>query len=135
MNRRRGRSRFDLQEGGWDFHGLIDVIFILLIFTMLAIQFDRFRFLELDFAQTDRVSKGTSPNQKILIQISETGDLFWNEEKISEQDLKDRLNQDKSIHRFVIACERKSEFQIFARVLEMIQSANPESIELALKSR
>ncbi len=70
---------------------LIDVIFLLLIFFMLSSTFI-YPAIELRLPALDRSGK-TNGNQRIVISVSEAGELYLNREQVADDEFTSKLAQ------------------------------------------
>ncbi|WCL47536.1 ExbD/TolR family protein [Leptospira sp. GIMC2001] len=132
----RKRSIADaLNSSGPDLNSLLDVIFILLIFTMLAVQFGKFQIMELDLPSVNQKGNTNLDEDRTIIYVQKDRYLL-NELPISFEDLRKKSQakewQDKKV---MIACEKDVTYQIFVDVLEIVKYSSPKELELGFKEK
>ncbi|MDX1961161.1 MAG: biopolymer transporter ExbD [Leptospiraceae bacterium] len=118
---------------GLDISSLLDIIFILLIFVMVSISFQkRFTSLELDLPKAKETSKG---NQKfdLSISIKQKGQIFLGDSQIAKEEffLKISKNEfrDKSI---LLNVEKKVLFEDFISIMNSLKDSGAKNLELGL---
>ena len=112
---------------------LIDVVFILLVFFMLASNFLDWRVIELDLAKS---TQGTSPrvNRPWVIRVEHNGRVALNDQQLNLQRLKERVRallQSNPEQSFIIQPASNSVAQATVDVLDQLSAAGATRISLA----
>jgi biopolymer transport protein ExbD len=116
---------------------LIDIVFLLLIFFMLASEFT-------DFKTIDMVS----PNQKnteinksdlpIIIELSENGIININSKEVKLNELSEIINEklnNKKDNKVVVSTPNETKVNILIKVVDTIRSLGIENIALITKEK
>lgn len=116
-----------------DLSGLMDIIFILLIFVMLSVSFQKkISMMELDLPSSIR----GADSREVGVEISLTADskIFINRKEISLNTLSIELRKEvpSSIR---LNAEKKVTYEQFIEVSEIIKSVGIEKIDLGLKTK
>lgn len=124
------RSRPTLPDVGLT--SLIDIVFILLIFVVLAANFDRMRGLKIDLP---KASTTQTPDQKpLIVSISEKGELFLQDKPISEELLPRELQKQKKHHKILLLqADGKAALQRAVFVLDQAARIGFEAVSIAAK--
>ncbi|MCK5718966.1 MAG: biopolymer transporter ExbD [Thiomargarita sp.] len=102
---------------------LIDVMLVLLILFIITAPLLTVSGLQVDIPQTSHQENFATPSQITLI-LDETGDLFWNDKKISLQNLEKllQLESQKKIQPEVhLRADKKTQYQQLAQVMSIAQ--------------
>lgn len=119
-----------------DLTSLLDVIFILLIFTMLAVQLETIRTIDLDLVEAETETGNSLKIESNTIRIHSDGRIGLQDEEISLIDLKLSLSkQEWQNLEWNVVVEKKVEFQNFAEILSIIKKTNPKTIDLGVKEK
>jgi biopolymer transport protein ExbD len=116
---------------------LIDIVFLLLIFFMLASEFT-------DFKTIDMVS----PNQKnteinksdlpIIIELSENGIININSKEVKLNELSEIINEklnNKKDNKVVVSTPNETKVNVLIKVVDTIRSLGIENIALITKEK
>ena len=119
-----------------DLTSLFDVIFILLVFTMLAVQFEAIKTLDLDLPVIDSKGASSMPNDSQTVQLYADGTIKWNNALLRESEFERKINE-KGFQqkKWNLLAEKKVEYENFVRILLMIQKIHPTTIELGIKEK
>jgi biopolymer transport protein ExbD len=119
-----------------DLTSLLDVIFILLIFTMLAVQLETIRTIDLDLVEAETETGNSLKIESNTIRLYSDGRIGFQDEEISLSDLKLSLSkQEWQNLEWNVVVEKKVEFQNFAEILSIIKKTNPKTIDLGVKEK
>ncbi|PJZ44301.1 ExbD/TolR family protein [Leptospira brenneri] len=114
-----------------DISSLIDVLFILLIFLMLAVRFtETTSTLQLDLPKTQTDSIGEE-SPKFKIQINHLGLIYIDGKETGKELLTDVIpkNEDGK-SRIVLEVDKKVEFQFFVLVTDLLKSKGYQKIDI-----
>jgi len=115
---------------------LIDVVFILLLFFMMASNFIEWRAIGLNVATGEGVSR--AEQTPLIIRINPDGTLILNNESITLQSLGARTRSalsDNEAQSFVVQPEANVPLQEIVRVLDRMAAAGGRNISLARGQR
>lgn len=111
-----------------DMAPLIDVVFQLLIFFMLTSSFSH---ATMNVALPKAKTVDQPQQEKIVISISETGDIFLNEQKTSmeflRKDLSVYLQDQSSVH---IKGDKNMPYKFFVEVMDTARQAGAKQINI-----
>lgn len=127
MIRRHRKSSLDMSS-------LMDIIFILLIFVMLSMSFQKtFHSLEMDLPKSDKGTTKDNPNLRIA--LKENGEIFIQEKKTSWEKLEDDLQEKKSLHDMEVqlSIEKKVPYGEFVRLSAILKKLKLEKMSLVVK--
>ncbi|TGL41444.1 ExbD/TolR family protein [Leptospira perdikensis] len=126
MKLRKSNSNSDI-----DISSLIDVLFILLIFLMLAVRFtETTSTLQLDLPKTQTDSIGEE-SPKFKIQINHLGIIYFDGKEIVKDSLTVLVpeNEDGK-SRVVLEVDKKAEFASFVLVTDLLKSKGYQKIDI-----
>ncbi|MCG9876119.1 MAG: biopolymer transporter ExbD [Leptospiraceae bacterium] len=119
-----------------DLTSLLDVIFILLIFTMLAVQLETIRTIDLDLVETESQAGSSIKLESNTIRILTDGSIGFQDKVISLSELKlELVNKEWQDSEWNIIVEKKVEFQNFVEILSLVRQTNPKTIDLGVKEK
>ncbi|HAA57824.1 MAG TPA: hypothetical protein DCE42_23865 [Myxococcales bacterium] len=109
---------------------LIDIVFILLIFVVLAANFDRVKGLKVALPQA---SNTQAPEKKILaITVTKEGKLMYEDKTLSKSQLLPKLKELRKKHSILLLrADNKVALQHAVYVLDQASSAGFESVSIA----
>lgn len=114
-----------------DLSGLMDIIFILLIFVMLSVSFQKkFTVMELDLP----ASESSTDSEEVSLEIALSADskIYINRIEIPLSELMKELDKAKPTT-IRLNAEKKVSFEHFISVSEILKTAGIEKIDLGLK--
>lgn len=135
MNRKNSPLKLPVRREGnpLDISGLMDIIFILLIFVMLSISFQKkFTVMEMDLPSTREISDTKETSSEIL--LLESGKIFLDDREVSQDSLTDLLKQKKP-ENVRLNAERKISYEAFIEISILIKNAGIDKIDLGLKNK
>lgn len=122
---RRARSGADI-----DITPLIDILFMLIIFFVLATSFVQGR-LRVDLPQGE--GDPGKPGGAVLVTLREDGELLWGDEPIASPDLFRRLGMASPDEELLLAADRGVPYGRVAELLDGMRRAGRERVGLALQ--
>ncbi len=114
---------------------LVDVTLVLLIVFMITAPLLRSG-MQVDLPHA--AAKEIDPGQAIVLTVSAKGDLFWNEEKITLQVLRERLEKRQASARLkpvLLQGDRAVNYGRVVEVMDVLKELAIENLGLVLKPR
>lgn len=125
-----------LLQSDLDLTSLLDVIFILLIFTMLAVQLETIRTIDLDLVEAESQAGSSIHLESNTIRILEDGSIGFRDKEINLSELKlELVKKEWQNLEWNIIVEKKVEFQNFVEILSLVRQTNPKTIDLGVKEK
>jgi biopolymer transport protein ExbD len=132
---RRKKSLDLLGDLNPDLNSLLDIVFILLIFTMLAMQLGRFQLLNLNFPEIESHGSTNEKINDIKIYLLENGNIRVNSKDYSLPNWENAIEENWKEKIVIIASEKQVPFERFVLILDRIRKIQPKSIELGIKEK
>ena len=114
---------------------LIDIVFLLLIFFMLASEFTDFK--TIDMVSPNQSNKEINKTKlPIIIELSENGIININNEEIAFNKLSiivDDMLTNKKINKVVISTPNETKVNVLIKIVDIIRSLGIENIALITK--
>lgn len=116
-----------------DMSSLLDIIFILLIFSMLSMSFQKdFESIELNLPQEEGNTK-ESFTTPIRIFLKENGELYFENKKITWTELESSIKGLQE-RQFQLGIEKKVYYEDFIKLTSLLKKFGIEKIELLVES-
>ena len=116
---------------------LIDVVFLLLIFFMLASEFTDFKTIDMISPNQSKVDQLES-NLPLIVNLSEKGVITIDTKEVSfnklAQTVKDKLNNKKET-KIIISTPHKTKVNILIKIVDTIRGLGIENIALITKEK
>ena len=116
---------------------LIDVVFLLLIFFMLASEFTDFKTIDMISPNQSEIDQPES-NLPLIINLSEKGDITIDSKEVSfnklTQTVKDKLNNKKET-KIIISTPNETKVNILIKIVDTIRGLGIENIALITKEK
>ena len=116
---------------------LIDVVFLLLIFFMLASEFTDFKTIDMISPNQSEIDQPES-NLPLIINLSEKGDITIDSKEVSfnklTQTVKDKLSNKKET-KIIISTPHKTKVNILIKIVDTIRGLGIENIALITKEK
>ena len=114
---------------------LLDVVFLLLIFFLVATTFYEIeKDMTIRLAEADGGSERTSAPEQIVVNVSEAGLLVVNQRLVTLEELATMLNEAKARDdrlSVVIRCDRQARHADFVKVLGACEGAHVRQVSVA----
>ncbi len=114
---------------------LIDIVFLLLIFFMVTSHFDLASGVRLQLPEmSSRLSE--EPAQEITVIIDRSGDTYLEGEKVTGDDLEERLRQavqEQGLERIILQADKESLHGSVLGVIDLARSAGVRSVIIAAR--
>ena len=111
---------------------LIDIVFLLLVFFMLATSFIQKSTIEVNLSSGETVQIENQKNNVVLI-LNKTGKIYLNNKLISISNIKDeiiKIIDNKPEHKILIKSHKKIAVQKVIRLIEEVRLAGTDNIKL-----
>ena len=116
---------------------LIDVVFLLLIFFMLASEFTDFKTIDMISPNQSEIDQPES-NLPLIINLSEKGDITIDSKEVSfnklTQTVKDKLSNKKET-KIIISTPHETKVNILIKIVDTIRGLGIENIALITKEK
>ena len=116
---------------------LIDVVFLLLIFFMLASEFTDFKTIDMISPNQSKVDQPES-NLPLIVNLSEKGVITIDTKEVSfnklAQTVKDKLNNKKET-KIIISTPNETKVNILIKIVDIIRGLGIENIALITKEK
>ena len=116
---------------------LIDVVFLLLIFFMLASEFTDFKTIDMISPNQSKVDQPES-NLPLIVNLSEKGVITIDTKEVSfnklAQTVKDKLNNKKET-KIIISTPNETKVNILIKIVDTIRGLGIENIALITKEK
>lgn len=118
-----------MSAGALSLTPLIDVVFLLLIFFLVASRFEEEeRYLDLNLPQAADAEPTTFPGQEVFIAVTPAGDFFINDQKLTAERLRRHLKAMEAANpgkqNVTIRADAQSNFGAVATVIDACNQAN-----------
>lgn len=128
------RIRKPKQNTSLDISSLIDVLFILLIFLMLAVRFtEPTSTISMDLPKSKTDNFG-SQTYAFKIQLKASGDIFLNGEKLDlasfQKKIEERTNRDDAVS---LEVDKQLEFGNFVNITDLLKLKGYDKIDIKTK--
>ena len=116
---------------------LIDVVFLLLIFFMLASEFTDFKTIDMISPNQSEIDQPES-NLPLIINLSEKGDITIDSKEVSfnklTQTVKDKLSNKKET-KIIISTPHETKVNILIKIVDTMRGLGIENIALITKEK
>ena len=116
---------------------LIDVVFLLLIFFMLASEFTDFKTIDMISPNQSEIDQPES-NLPLIINLSEKGDITIDSKEVSfnklTETVKDKLSNKKET-KIIISTPHETKVNILIKIVDTIRGLGIENIALITKEK
>lgn len=107
----------------------IDVMLVLLVIILTTTSFISKDMINIDVPKVEQANNNSNINNKdTIISINKNSDLFFNDKKVTKEELKQQistLNKDSNI---IINGDKKSNFNDFVSVMNILEKAGFENL-------
>lgn len=111
------RDLADLEEPHIDLTPLIDAVFLLLIFFIMAATFSK-PVLEVALAQADSAASREMPPERLTVTIDQAGDIYFEDELVELAAVPESLGAYPAETHIIFNIDRDAPFGTFVRVLD-----------------
>ena len=109
---------------------LIDIMLVLLAIVLSVSTFIAQGSLKIDLPNSESAEKKQDENDKIAVLINKDNDFFIGEEKVPEENLKEKLNEIKNETLIELKSDKESKFDSFIKVIDILKEKNHENFAI-----
>ncbi|MEM1108899.1 MAG: biopolymer transporter ExbD [Planctomycetota bacterium] len=115
--------------------GMVDVLFLLLIFFMTASVFrDAELSMDVSLPTSETASSAVGPQDQVIVTVSPTNEIFLGERQVSADELPALLAQLKSvtaIDSLVVRADQQADWGIGVRIMDVAQQVGLQNVQAA----
>lgn len=109
---------------------LIDIMLVLLAIVLSISTFIAQGNIKIDLPNSESAEKKQDENDKIAVLINKDNEFFIGEEKITEENLKEKLNEIKNETLIELKSDKESKFDSFIKVIDILKEKNHENFAI-----
>ena len=109
---------------------LIDIMLVLLAIVLSISTFIAQGNIKIDLPNSESAEKKQDENDKIAVLINKDNEFFIGEEKIAEENLKEKLNERKNETLIELKSDKESKFDSFIKVIDILKEKNHENFAI-----
>ena len=109
---------------------LIDIMLVLLAIVLSVSTFIAQGNIKIDLPNSESAEKKQDENDKIAVLINKDNEFFIGEEKIDEENLKEKLNEIKNETLIELKSDKESKFDSFIKVIDILKEKNHENFAI-----
>ena len=109
---------------------LIDIMLVLLAIVLSISTFIAQGNIKIDLQNSERAEKKQDENDKIAVLINKDNEFFIGEEKVAEENLKEKLNEIKNETLIELKSDKESKFDSFIKVIDILKEKNHENFAI-----
>ena len=109
---------------------LIDIMLVLLAIVLSISTFIAQGTIKIDLPTSESAEKKQDENDKIAVLINKDNEFFIGEEKIAEENLKEKLNEIKNETLIELKSDKESKFDSFIKVIDILKEKNHENFAI-----
>ena len=109
---------------------LIDILLVLLAIVLSVSTFIAQGSIKIDLPNSESAEKKQDENDKIAVLINKDNDFFIGEEKVPEENLKEKLNEIKNETLIELKSDKESKFDSFIKVIDILKEKNHENFAI-----
>ncbi|MBC2883715.1 TonB system transport protein ExbD [Campylobacter sp. Marseille-Q3452] len=109
---------------------LIDIMLVLLAIVLSISTFIAQGHIKIDLPNSESAEKKQDENDKIAVLINKDNEFFIGEDKIAEENLKEKLNEIKNETLIELKSDKESKFDSFIKVIDILKEKNHENFAI-----
>ena len=109
---------------------LIDIMLVLLAIVLSISTFIAQGNIKIDLPNSESAEKKQDENDKIAVLINKDNEFFIGEDKIAEENLKEKLNERKNETLIELKSDKESKFDSFIKVIDILKEKNHENFAI-----
>ncbi len=109
---------------------LIDIMLVLLAIVLSVSTFIAQGHIKIDLPNSESAEKKQDENDKIAVLINKDNEFFIGEDKIAEENLKEKLNEIKNETLIELKSDKESKFDSFIKVIDILKEKNHENFAI-----
>ena len=108
----------------------IDIMLVLLAIVLSVSTFIAQGNIKIDLPNSESAEKKQDENDKIAVLINKDNEFFIGEDKIAEENLKEKLNEIKNETLIELKSDKESKFDSFIKVIDILKEKNHENFAI-----
>jgi len=112
----------------------IDIILVLLVIVLTTASFVAKGLIPVDLSKSQNQTKYKPKQKDLIITIKENGEIFFNKTKVLKSDIKNYLLKYKKNTVISINCDKKTQFDNFVFILDILKNHNYKNIGIITKN-
>ena len=109
---------------------LIDIMLVLLAIVLSVSTFIAQGNIKIDLPNSESAEKKQDEKDKIAVLINKDNEFFIGEDKIAEENLKEKLNEIKNETLIELKSDKESKFDSFIKVIDILKEKNHENFAI-----
>ena len=109
---------------------LIDIMLVLLAIVLSISTFIAQGNIKIDLPNSESAEKKQDEKDKIAVLINKDNEFFIGEEKVAEENLKEKLNEIKNETLIELKSDKESKFDSFIKVIDILKKKNHENFAI-----
>lgn len=109
---------------------LIDIMLVLLAIVLSISTFIAQGHIKIDLPNSESAEKKQDENDKIAVLINKDNEFFIGEDKIAEENLKEKLYEIKNETLIELKSDKESKFDSFIKVIDILKEKNHENFAI-----
>lgn len=109
---------------------LIDIMLVLLAIVLSISTFIAQGNIKIDLPNSESAEKKQDEKDKIAVLINKDNEFFIGEDKIAEENLKEKLNEIKNETLIELKSDKESKFDSFIKVIDILKEKNHENFAI-----
>ena len=109
---------------------LVDIMLVLLAIVLSISTFIAQGNIKIDLPNSESAEKKQDEKDKIAVLINKDNEFFIGEEKIDEENLKEKLNEIKNETLIELKSDKESKFDSFIKVIDILKEKNHENFAI-----
>ena len=109
---------------------LIDIMLVLLAIVLSISTFIAQGNIKIDLPNSESAEKKQDENDKIAVLINKDNEFFIGEDKIADENLKEKLNEIKNETLIELKSDKESKFDSFIKVIDILKEKNHENFAI-----
>ena len=109
---------------------LIDIMLVLLAIVLSISTFIAQGTIKIDLPTSESAEKKQDENDKIAVLINKDNEFFIGEEKVAEENLKEKLNEIKNETLIELKSDKESKCDSFIKVIDILKEKNHENFAI-----
>ena len=109
---------------------LIDIMLVLLAIVLSISTFIAQGNIKIDLPNSESAEKKQDEKDKIAVLINKDNEFFIGEEKITEENLKEKLNEIRNETLIELKSDKESKFDSFIKVIDILKEKNHENFAI-----
>ena len=110
----------------------IDIMLVLLVMVLTTTTFIKHGIIEVDLPEAKTTTK-EKPQKDVSVFVDEKGNIYYDDTKVSLKVLEQKLSQISSKQAVILKSDKKSKFQDFVSVMEILKKLNHEQLYIVTK--